>query len=97
MGIWCDSCECWTHARCASVSSDEYIRLSKKPDHSWFCITCLARELPFIDCSSLSIPDPAGGCKLNELHALNFDEAERCHLLLCHLNIRSIFSQNVTK
>lgn len=54
-GICCDRCESWSHARCCQIDVGEYERLGKS-NEEWFCPSCIAAELPFVDESFLSTP-----------------------------------------
>ena len=44
--IFCDICQFWTHLKCTSFSSAEYIALSNSPE-DWFCPSCIAELFPF--------------------------------------------------
>lgn len=52
-GICCDRCETWSHARCCQIDVGEYDRLGMS-NEEWFCPSCIAAELPFVDESFLS-------------------------------------------
>ncbi len=50
LGICCDVCLYWHHAKCINMSKDDYLRLSHSPE-SWFCSRCLNDILPFCNAS----------------------------------------------
>ena len=53
MGLQCDNCDFWLHAKCLSISREDYLSLDNEPN-PWNCPPCTLSNFPFADCSHLS-------------------------------------------
>jgi hypothetical protein len=44
--LYCDSCCCWLHLKCTTLSKDDYLEL-KLDCSNWFCHNCISQMFPF--------------------------------------------------
>ncbi len=54
LALLCDCCGQWTHARCC-VTKEQYQELMELENLDWWCTRCLSSQLPYHDCSVLSV------------------------------------------
>ena len=100
MGICCDSCDLWTHAKCCGMKVDEYNAVSKV---DWYCRQCLMRELPFSNSSVIEddcVFDASDVSEVNGYQDACFGVtntfgglSKNGDLVFCHINIRSLLSK----
>ena len=108
-GIGCDRCDRWTHAACCGVSVSEYEQLDAQGESSfWYCPSCINKELPFANVSHCteSESDYAGDTSASQFALFNpagpgdslgresVFRDRRGHLLVCHLNVRSVLPKS---
>ena len=93
-GIFCDSCEMWTHTRCCGVSKEAYERLSQEQSE-WFCLRCSMSGLPFANSSLNSSLDSNDTVSSQEEETNDFQSClagvrSSSAMVFCHLNIQSL-------
>ena len=92
--LLCDQCGLWVHCRCCGVDKHQYQLYQTKEEFSWVCPCCLARGLPFHDCSFLASPvvsrcdNQAVDGSLLSLPPI----VTNSFLRIAHLNCRSLLS-----
>ena len=53
--ILCDSCQNWTHKKCAGLTIHQHSRLSEKSDETWYCRPCKSQIFPFFSMSNYQL------------------------------------------
>jgi len=54
-GVYCDSCEQWSHSHFSDISDIQYRHLSELGSSMpWYCSGCSLKNLPFADSSFVS-------------------------------------------
>ena len=88
----CDSCDRWSHAKCACVSSAEYDRLGEDSKAKWICPPCILSELPGSDSLDTSVKSWSSSSENASMQDLKEGVlvGPREGILLAHLNVRSI-------
>ena len=93
-GIQCSICDNWTHAKCGSVSIEEYVRLGEREDDPWVCPSCVISELPFADASLTSVvEDNERGASFGvdkQCPIMSMLNNSPCTVKVAHLNVRSL-------
>ena len=52
--LQCDACAYWCHCVCCGVDYQSYVAFQNAVTFNWLCPKCVANEMPFHDCSTLS-------------------------------------------
>ena len=85
--LQCDCCQLWVHCTCSGVSNQEYCYFQELEVFSWCCPRCLVEQLPFHDCSVMSMSDSDFSCAGSDLSLCYPLKAGTFHI--AHLNCHS--------
>ena len=96
MGLFCDKCEHWIHARCCNVSRDVYQKLSDEGAvMKWMCPQCSLNESPFIeDDDNHSLLGSQPHVKSATLRSRGLFHSGMKGILVSHLNKRSVLPKH---
>ena len=98
--LLCDMCQHWTHCSCCGVSVTEYQSLQVADVFSWVCPSCIAKSLPFADCSVLS-SDSLLDLDVSSTSSMYAEstvfptlpkDSTRCNLQIAQLNCRGLIA-----
>ena len=96
MGVCCDECENWTHAKCCGLSVGEYQEMAAMEDFPWICPSCTMKALPLVDASLDSCLNNShiSSFELSNISE-NFSPLDECtnNAIFCHLNSQSLLNK----
>ncbi len=96
--LLCDGCGLWAHCRCCGVLKNTYLVYQSLDEFSWSCPRCLAKELPFWDCSTLAtsctpsvLSHSFSSCQSSDAESFMLPvNRHSSGILNAHINTRSI-------